>query len=423
VNLRNEARWLWPISLIGVLALACSAFILNQQRLQNPLASRYTLHLQFDAVDGVTASVGSPVTVAGVAVGQIDRAELVDGRGVVRVQMNPVKLPRVRADATAALVPNTPLKDMQIRLFPGTRSAAPLEDGATITLRSTTSPVDSDELLQALDADTRAWMQSLFADTGVGLKGRRGDLRALLRGLGPTAAQMRRITNLMAERREQIPALVHHLRVITEATGRSGELRQVVEAGNATLAAIAAGEAPLKRSLELLPGTLREARTTLDGAVPFSASLTRTLRDLDPTLQGLRTTLREAPDGVRGIVPLPTAQLERFIDGVVPLAPLVRPASRDLAAAREPLERAFAALGRATNQLAFQAGPDSQSYLFWMAWFAHNLNSTLSTGDAHGAVFRGYAMFSCSSPEPPEELDPLFDAIGLAGACPKEGAR
>jgi phospholipid/cholesterol/gamma-HCH transport system substrate-binding protein len=423
VNLRTEARWLWPIGLIIALALGCGAFILNKQRLQSPLASRYTLFLQFDAVDGVTASVGSPVTVAGVAVGQIDRAELVDGRGVVRVQMNPIKLPRVRADATAALVPNTPLKDMQIRLFPGTRRAAPLADGATITLRSTTSPIDSDELLKALDGDTRAWMQSLFADTGIGLAGRRRDLRAVLRAMGPTAVQMRRITSLMAERRAAIPKLVHDLRVITEATERSGELRQVVEAGNATLAALAAGEEPLKRSLDLLPGTLREARTTLDGAIPFSAALTRTLGDLDPTLQSLRTTLRATPDGVRGIVPLPTAQLERFIDAVVPLAAQVQPASRDLAAAREPLERAFASLGRATNQLTFQAAPDSQSYLFWMAWFAHNLNSALSTGDSHGAVLRGYAMFSCSSPEPPEELDPLFDALGLAGACKKEGAR
>ncbi len=76
---------------------------------------------------------------------------------MLRVSMDPTELPHVYADATAALVPNTPLKDMQIRLYPGRRaSARPLPRGrARSAWRTTTTPVDADELLRALDADTR----------------------------------------------------------------------------------------------------------------------------------------------------------------------------------------------------------------------------------------------------------------------------
>ena len=54
---------------------------------------------------------------------------------------------------------------------------------------------------------------------------------------------------------------MHNLRVITEAADDEEGLRQVVDAGHATLEAVAANAEPLKRSLELLPPTLRSART------------------------------------------------------------------------------------------------------------------------------------------------------------------
>ena len=94
VNLRREARWLWPIGLLMVVALLCTGYILTKQRLESPLAERYGLNLEFAAVDGVKPETGSPVTVAGVAVGQIDGVELADGRGVLHVRIDPEELPR-----------------------------------------------------------------------------------------------------------------------------------------------------------------------------------------------------------------------------------------------------------------------------------------------------------------------------------------
>ncbi len=399
MNLRREARWLRPIGLIMVIALVCGGYILNKQRLSNPLRERYALWFEFNAVDAVGPDFGSPVTVAGVSVGQIDGRKLENGRGLVRASMDPGKLPRVYADARAALIPNTPLKDMQIRLQPGSREAGRLPSGGRIPARSTTSPINADELLRALDADTRTWLQSMLNDMGVGLEGRAGDLRATLKNLGPTAAQMRRISRLLAERRRQIPRLVHNLRLITEATAEGeDDLTRVVDAGNATLGTLARNDEPLKDTLTELPPTLAAARATLDRTPRFMASTSRALRELEPSIEKARTTLRRSPDALQGLVPLPVGDLRRFIDAIAPLAPTVRASTRDLTAALPSLREAFGVLGRTTNRLAADPG-DGRSYLFWIAWFAHNTNSVVSTQDDQGAVARGMALFSCGSTE------------------------
>jgi phospholipid/cholesterol/gamma-HCH transport system substrate-binding protein len=425
VNLRREARWLRPIALIVVLALACGGYILNRQRLESPLAERTTLHLEFAAVDAVTPGLGSPVTVAGDTVVQIEGRRLDGGRGVLRVAIDPDKLPAVHADARAALVPNTALKDMQVRLSPGSRDAPKLGDGARIPLAVTTSPIDGDELLRALDDDTRTWVRSLMNDLGTGTRGRGRSLRATLRRLGPTAAQLRRISSLLADRRRRLRRLVGDLRVITEATtAGDGELERVVEAGNATLAALATNDGPLRATLDELPGTLAAARSTLDRTPRFTAETTRALRALRPSIRRARATLRATPGALEGVVPLPVAETKEFVDAVAPLGPAVRSAAADVGAAAPPLRTAFGVLGRTSNRLASTPPDGGKSSLFWLAWFAHNVNSTLTTQDAHGAVARGMALFSCSSLATAGELGEAIDElIGTGTTCEGGGRR
>jgi phospholipid/cholesterol/gamma-HCH transport system substrate-binding protein len=231
---------------------------------------------------------------------------------------------------------------------------------------------------------------------------------------------MRRVTRLLAERRKQIPRLVHNLRLITEATAKGdGDIRQVVDAGNATLETLAQNDEPLKDTLTELPATLAAARTTLERTPRFMDATSRALRELEPSIEKARTTLRRSPDALEGLVPLPVGDLKTFIDAIAPLAPTVRASTRDLTASLPALRKAFGVLGRTTNRLAADPG-DGRSYLFWIAWFAHNTNSVVSTQDDHGSVARGMALFSCGSTE--GRLDRLGDLIeqvvaGSTRAC------
>ena len=419
MNLRRESRWLLPIGVIVIVALGCAAYLLSNQRLPLPFDDAYRIEAEFSNASAVRPGLGVPVNVAGVKVGQVTGVGLEEGRAVLELRIDPDKLARVHEGASVTLVPNTPLKDMQVDLQPGDPAAPALGEGARITMASSASPVDADELLHALDTDTREYLRILLADLGVGLKDRGPDVRGLLRALGPTTRQVRRIAALLATRREQLPELVGDLRTLADAAAAEDDsIRRVVTAGNATLGAVASQDAALREALQRLPGTLRAARSTLVDAAPFARSLRRTLTALEPSVPGLRTTVANLPDTVRGLLPLPVGPLRRFTDAVAPLGEQVRPAARDLGAALPPLQRAFEVIGDTTNILGYDPPGEEKGYLFWLAWFAHNANSMISTQDAQGAVWRGMALFSCSTFAQPGAPAQLLEAVvGKPAAC------
>ena len=76
-----------------------------------------------------------------------------------------------------------------------------------------------------------------------------------------------------------------------------------------------------------------------------------------------------------------------------------QPVSRDLATATRgleqlspPLRKAFAVLDEVANAVAYNPPGSEEGYLFWTAWFFHNVNSSFSSEDGHGAVSRGLFM-------------------------------
>lgn len=398
MRLRSEARWLVPIGLIVAIALVCAGYLLTKQRLASPFDDSYDLSARFESAAAVAPGLGEPVNVAGVRVGQISAVELEGGVAVVKMRIEPDKLPHVFEGARATLVPNTPAKDMQIDLSPGRPGGKPLPHGATLPIENTAIPVDADELLRALDSDTRDYLRLLIGDLGRGLDGRGRDLRALLRSLGPTARQLRRISDLLASRRHELPVLVHNLTLLTQAAGSEDRaVAGVVANGATTLGALSSADGALRESLTLLPGTLHAGRETLAHATPFARRLRTTLTALEPAVPRLATTLQNTPDTLRGLLPFPVQPLKRFTAIAVPLGTDVRSASADLGAATPSLKRAFHVITQTTNMLAYNPGGGAGGMLFWFAWFAHNANSMISTEDAHGAVWRGLALGTCDS--------------------------
>ena len=114
---------------------------------------------------------------------------------------------------------------------------------------------------------------------------------------------------------------------------------------------------------------------------------------------------------------LPITPVRSFAAAVAPLASLLGPTTHDVSAALPPLSRIAASIGRVTNATAFVPGHGDAGYLYWLAWFAHNVDSVFSTGDALGAVARGLALVSCSSGSQ-SQLSGLLDKIlGLPSSC------
>jgi phospholipid/cholesterol/gamma-HCH transport system substrate-binding protein len=384
------------LALATVGTVACF-YILLKERLPNPLDGHYALSAAFPSAAGVAPGLGEPVDVAGVHVGQITGASLKDGQAIIQMAIDPGALPRLYGDASAQLVPNTPLQDMQVNISPGDPAAGVLPRGATIRAAQTTSPVQSDELLASLDTDTRTWLTSLISQVDAGIAGRSRDLRALFANLTPTATQLHELTSMVAARRHEVAAIVHNLGVVASAAGtKDTQLRAVVEAGARTLQALAGRDVALRTSVAQLPATLQSAARTLTDVGTLGAALRPTATILLPAAHELPSTLRDARTLFDSRTLLPLQQLRPFTAALEPAAQRLPAITSALRSAIPPLRSSLDVLKYTTNELAYNGGP-APGFLYWLAWAAHNADSLVSTGDAHGAVIRGMGLISCGA--------------------------
>lgn len=414
-GVRDNGKWLGVIAFLVVTATLAGGYILTQQRLANPFAAKYTVNAAFSTATGLNPGLGQPVNVAGVRVGTITTVTLREGTAIVKMEVKPGKLKHIFKDAHAVLVPNTPLKDMQVELSPGTAAAGVAPDKYVIPVARTAPPVDSDELLNALDTDTRAFFQVLVNGVDKGLDGRKDDLQAVLRTLQPTAKDLGRVTGALAGRRTELRRLVNSMATLTKATAtKDTELAQVIRRGNTTLQALAGQEGALRASTRKLPGTLSLTNTTLVNLQAFTRQTTPTLDGLVPVLNKLRPALKATDQLALKATPIVRDPVRPLVREAQPVAADLSPTTRDLSRVAPALTSAFRVLNYTVNELAYNPAGDDEGFLFWLSWFAHNGNSFTSTQDAHGSQWRGLAIVSCNS---------LIDTVGgltgnPAGALP-----
>jgi phospholipid/cholesterol/gamma-HCH transport system substrate-binding protein len=397
VQLRRYGFYAALLALVAIVGTGAGFYILLQERLPSPFTGFYTLAGTFPTVNAVVPGLGEPVDVAGVHVGEIASVQLQGGRGTMQMDIDPRVLPRVYADAAAALVPNTPLKDMEVNIIPGHRSAGELAPGAPIPVSQTTTPIDSDDLLDALDGDTRTWLTSLTTDTYTGLHNRGPQLSRLLRALGPTTADLHAIGSQLAVRREEISHLIHNLAALTRAAStQNRNLRTVTVAGEQTLHALASQNVALREAVQRLPATLSSTRRTLVDTAAFADQLGPTATALRPSIERLPSVLHELPTLFKGAALLPAAQAIPFINAALPLARMIPPLARNLEAATPGLVDSFKVLEYVVNEFAYDPGGGNPGFLYWFSWFAHDSNSFLSTEDANGSVWRGMGLVPCT---------------------------
>jgi phospholipid/cholesterol/gamma-HCH transport system substrate-binding protein len=393
-------RYLAPMAAIIVLvalAAAVGLYVLAHQRVRFPWQTRYAINIELVSAQALTPGQGQTINVAGVAVGSIESVHLRDGVAVVRADIDPGRLPRVYANATAVVRPKTGLQDMVVSLDAGHRPAQVLRDGGTIPVSQTRPQVNLDEVLASVDSDTRDYLRLLVGGGAQGLRDRGAQLRRLFKASAPTLRLTRRATAAIADRHDKARRLIHNLRLLSEATGgKDRELAQLVRASDTALRAIGRQEAALRTGLSKLPSTIDSARGALAAAKPFSEQLGTTLRALEPSTRKLSPALTAARPLLREGTPA-LGDVQGLVRAARPVLRDLGPATGDLLTATPSLTRSFRVLRYVTNELAYNPPGREEGYLFWLAWFSHNSASLLSGGDAHGIFWRGQVIASCSS--------------------------
>jgi phospholipid/cholesterol/gamma-HCH transport system substrate-binding protein len=208
---------------------------------------------------------------------------------------------------------------------------------------------------------------------------------------------VRQIGDELAARRHELAHLVHNLGLLSgAAAGQDRNLQTAADAGDRTLKALASQNVALNEAIRALPPTLLATQRTLSDTAAFADVLGPTATALEPSVRRLPSVLRELPTLFKGAALLPAKQAVPFVDAVLPVARIVPPLARNLERETPPLIQSFKVLEYVVDELAYDPGGANQGFLYWFAWFAHNVNSFLSTEDANGSVWRGMGVAPCS---------------------------
>jgi phospholipid/cholesterol/gamma-HCH transport system substrate-binding protein len=398
---------------IAIVGLAVGGYILSNQRLRFPLLEEepFVVWVELQNAQGVTPGQGQTVRVAGMRVGDIGKVQLAGGRARVRLDLDTEYDDLVRRDATVLLRPRTGLKDMFLALDPGTTAQPAVAEDATIPVENTLPDVNQDEILSALDTDTRAYLKLLVNGAGGGLRGRGGDLREVFRRLGPLHRDLAALNREVVKRKRNLARLVHNYGGTVDRLGREDrELAALVAGSSKTFSRLAQEDRQISEAVRRLPGTLSQTEATLRRVNELGQVAGPALEAMRPAVRQLNETNRELrPLAVTG-EPILRERVRPFVRAARPFVDDVRPAARNLAAASPDIRKSFYELNRFFNMAAYNPGgrekltgdpvkdrARQEGFLFWAAWVSHNSNSLFSVSDASGPYRRVILAASCTT--------------------------
>ena len=132
-----------------------------------PFKHGFRLKAVFSTV--VNISPKSPVRIAGVDVGKVTSIQREGNTGVVTMEITKGGLP-IHRDATLKIRARILLEgNWFVDLQPGTPTSPTVSSGYTVPITQTSDPVQLDQVLDALNTDTRANLQTLLVEFGSAL--------------------------------------------------------------------------------------------------------------------------------------------------------------------------------------------------------------------------------------------------------------
>jgi phospholipid/cholesterol/gamma-HCH transport system substrate-binding protein len=409
-----------------VLAVLVGGYILSQERLSLPGwvpvvgKSYFTLKGDFQTGQALTPGQGQAVTIAGAKVGEIARVEQHQGNALVTMNLTPKYAHYIYRNATMLLRPKTQLNDMTVEVDPGTPSAGRIPSGYTLPLAQTAPNVNLDEFLSALDGETRAYLQELLAGAAEGLKGNANNLSATFKRFDPIARYLREITSQLQLRSRNIERSVHNFQLVINALGsKDTELTQLIDASNAVFKTFAEQDQAVQSTLRLLPGALAKTRSGLGKLATASEVAGPALKQLEPFAKALAPAEEASRSLFKHTEPTFKNEIRPFARKVVPIVNQFQPTLKQLGEAVPELVTSFSVFNEFFNELGYNPGPKQGGFMFFLDWANHDLNSVLSTADAHGPVGRTVAYLNCNVLELLEPVSKENSSVKVAVALLK----
>jgi len=334
----------FKVGVIGIILLA--AFIYGGfTKFANPFASHFTVYADFSSANGIKP--GSFVRIAGINVGTVTGIEPAPGHpheAQVAMQIGNEGLP-IHEDATFKIRPRTFLEgNFFVDLMPGTPAAKTASNGYTFPAGQTATPVQFDQVLTSLQANTRHYLQVLLSVYGGAVKQAgpaydasipywtpaykyTGEVTHDLLGTQPNdlanfVASGATVAGALDEHPQNLENLITDFnttanafaRVNTSLSAAVAELPQTLAAAQPALTALNDSFPPLERLADALIPGVKSAGPTIDVSLPFIHQLRLLVQPSE--LRGLTSDLA---------VTVPA--LARLTEETIPLMSKVRAAS------------------------------------------------------------------------------------------------
>jgi phospholipid/cholesterol/gamma-HCH transport system substrate-binding protein len=342
---RNRNRSPLTIGLIALVIVLVGVFLGFTKDI--PFTHGFRVKATFESANSLR--LNSPVRIAGVAVGKVKKVEPKAGtdQAVVTLELKKAALP-IHEDATAKIRPRIFLEgNFFVDLQPGTPSSPKLADGDVIKVTRTATPVQLDEVLTALQGDTRQDLRDLLDGLAKGLNSKPSaadnrDADPSARGQtaaesfndaykdSPGALKGTAQVNEALLGTEPDRDVARLLKGTARTTGalivHESQLKDLITNFNTTMGAFASEAGNLRSSIRLLAPTLVNANAAL-------ASLNRAFPPTRAFAREILPGVRETPATINASFPW-IAQGRKLMS-----QPELRGLSKDLSPATADLAR------------------------------------------------------------------------------------
>lgn len=330
--------------ILVLIVVVVGLFISFKAQTGMPFAPTTKVQAYFDNVGSLKAN--DTVRENSKIVGRVSDVSYAGGKAIVTMSLNGHSA--VYANATATIWDLSALATKFVELNPGSAASGPIQ--APIPTARTQSSADLYQVLDVLDAQTRAAAMSTVRQLGSGFAGHGTDLSDFLRAGPRDLADLAKVSRALATPSADLTGLLSSAQTLSSRfNGSEQQISDLMNQSAATLKAIGVdGGKPLGSTISQLPSTLAnldvamtklrqplaDTRAAMTALQPGAQALGQATPDLRGLLTAAVPVLGQVPPVVQAALPA-LADLTTTMSDARPLAPRIRDA---LGSALSPLE-------------------------------------------------------------------------------------
>jgi phospholipid/cholesterol/gamma-HCH transport system substrate-binding protein len=259
-----------------------------------PFRPHYEIKAAFKSANNIRKA--SPVRIAGVEVGKVvsvTRASKGANGTIVTMRINDNGRP-LHPDAQFKIRPRIFLEgNFFVDVSPGT-AGKEVANGHLFPVNQTATPVQLDQILTALQTDSREDLKTLLREYAAGLKGRGAKgFNASIKYWKPAYRDSAIVSEaLLGEKEHDLSGYIDSGGAVADALDRNPEqLKALITNFRQTAGAFARENTNLESAIAELPRTLRAAAPALDALNRSFPGLRGFARDLDPGVRSSGPTI------------------------------------------------------------------------------------------------------------------------------------